>query len=554
MADETQKTDVPEASEEVPAMTEKETPPPPPPVTPEPVFDAAVKSSTTLVEAIESEKAKQPLKVPESLISFKEESNIVADLSDSERRALEELKQLVQEALDKHEFTNPPPPPPPPVVAKIEEPKAAVEEKVAPPPPTTTEEIPAVSTEPTSDTPPPPETETPTTEVEIVKEIAPPVESKEEHKRPEEVVVTEVVDKGTVDTGTTEITSSPEEFSIWGVPLLKDDRSDVILLKFLRARDFKVKDAFVMLKNTIRWRKEFNIDALVDEDLGDDLEKVVFMHGFDKEGHPVCYNVYGEFQNKELYQKTFADEEKRLKFLRWRIQFLERSIRKLDFSPGGICTIFQVSDLKNSPGPGKRELRQATRQALQLLQDNYPEFVAKQVFINVPWWYLAFYTMISPFLTQRTKSKFVFAGPSKTAETLFKYITPEQVPIQYGGLSVDFCECNPEFSVDDPATEITVKPATKQTVEIQVNEKCIIVWELRVVSWEVSYSAEYVPSAEGGYTVVIQKATKMTLIDEPVVCNSFKISEIGKILLTIDNPTSKKKKLLYRFKVKPFFE
>jgi hypothetical protein len=103
------------------------------------------------------------------------------------------------------------------------------------------------------------------------------------------------------------------------------------------------------------------------------------MHGYDREGHPVCYNVYGEFQNKELYQKTFSDEEKRLKFLRWRIQFLERSIRKLDFSPSGISTVFQVNDLKNSPGPGKRELRLATKQALLLLQDNYPEFVAKQV-------------------------------------------------------------------------------------------------------------------------------------------------------------------------------
>lgn len=45
-----------------------------------------------------------------------------------------------------------------------------------------------------------------------------------------------------------------------------------------------------------------------------------------------------------------------------------------------------------------------------------------KVFINVPWWYLAFNRMISPFLTQRTKSKFVFAGPSKSAETLFKYV------------------------------------------------------------------------------------------------------------------------------------
>lgn len=171
----------------------------------------------------------------------------------------------------------------------------------------------------------------------------------------------------------------PEEVSIWGVPLLRDERSDVILLKFLRARDFKVGDSFSMLKNTIKWRRDFNVDELLKEDLGDDLEKVFFMHGHDKEGHHVCYNVYGELQNKELYAKTFSDEEKRMRFLRGRIQFLERNIRKLDFTPGGVNTVFQVSDLKNSPGPGKRDLRIATRQTLQILQDNYPEFVAKQV-------------------------------------------------------------------------------------------------------------------------------------------------------------------------------
>ncbi|XP_055833676.1 patellin-3 [Solanum dulcamara] len=426
---------------------------------------AAEQVSVTLPEkepedVNESDKSKpvEVKKIPESLVSFKEESNKVSDLSDSEGKTLEELKFLVQEAIKNQSFT----------------------------------------------------------------------------------------------TGTPATTDLPQEVSIWGVPLLKDDRSDVILLKFLRARDFKVKESFAMLKNTILWRKEFNIEELVDENLGDDLEKVVFMDGHDKEGHPVCYNVYGEFQNKELYNKTFGDEEKRNKFLRWRIQFLERSIRKLDFNPGGINTIFQVSDLKNSPGPGKRELRIATRQALQLLQDNYPEFVAKQVFINVPWWYLAFFTMISPFMTQRTKSKFVFAGPSKTAETLYKYISPEQVPVQYGGLSVDYCECNPEFTFNDPVTEIIVKPATKQTVEIIVNEKCIIVWELRVLGWEVTYSAEFVPNTESGYTINIQKPRKMTTADEPVVSSSFKIVELGKILLTIDNPTSKKKKLLYRFKDKPY--
>ncbi|CAA7057820.1 unnamed protein product [Microthlaspi erraticum] len=343
--------------------------------------------------------------------------------------------------------------------------------------------------------------------------------------------------------------------SIWGVPLLKDDRSDVVLLKFLRARDFKPQEAYSMLSKTLQWRIEFNIEELLDENLlGDDLEKVVFMQGHDRENHPVCYNVYGEFQSKDLYQKTFSDEEKRERFLRWRIQFLEKSIRKLDFLPGGggVSTICQVNDLKNSPGPGKTELRLATKQALLLLQDNYPEFVSKQIFINVPWWYLAFYKIISPFMTQRSKSKLVFASPSRSAETLFKYISPEHVPVQYGGLSVDNCDCNSDFTHDDTATEITIKPATKQTVEIVIYEKCTIVWEMRVVGWEVLYGAEFVPEKKEGYTVIIQKPRKMAAKDEPVVSQSFKVGEVGKILLTVDNPNSAKKMLIYRFKVKPF--
>ena len=172
-----------------------------------------------------------------------------------------------------------------------------------------------------------------------------------------------------------------DEFFLWGVSLSDDDKSDAVLLKFLRARDFKVKESLEMIKNTVIWREEFGVEGLLDEDLGmKELDKVAFMQGQDKEGHPVCYNVYGEFQDKDLYQKVFTDEEKRKRFLRWRIQFLEKGIREhLDFSPRGICSMTQVTDLKNSPVLARRELRQATKQALAVFQDNYPEFVAKNV-------------------------------------------------------------------------------------------------------------------------------------------------------------------------------
>ncbi|KAI3460690.1 hypothetical protein Pfo_017353 [Paulownia fortunei] len=586
--------DVPVPDKPTTTVVEKEAPPQP---EPEPEPEKVEKPAAEEVVEGEKEKdeASEENKITESA-SFKEESNKVDDLIDPEKKALDEFKQLIQEALNKHEFTAPPPPPPAPAKEeekKEEEPKAEEKKEEEEAKPVEKKEEEPKTEEKTETCEAPAEVPAPAPSAEPVKEDL--VEKKVEEKATptpaadpsETVVVEKVEEKGEAaeeikETIVHEVTAPapppceesaaaapaeegkpkeeeeeeappppPEEVSIWGVPLLGDERSDVILLKFLRARDFKVKEAFAMLKSVVAWRKEFKIDELLEEEgIGEGLGKVVYIHGVDKEGHPVCYNAFGEFQDKELYSNTFSDAEKRAKFLRWYIQFLEKNIRKLDFSPEGTCTIVQVTDLKNSPGLilFKKELRQATNQALQLLQDNYPEFVAKQVFVNVPWWYVAYNRMISPFLTQRTKSKFVFAGPTRTAETLFKYIAPEQVPVQYGGLSK---EGEQEFTTADAATEEIIKPTSKHTIELPITEAGTLVWEVRVVGWDVSYGAEFVPSAEGGYTWIVQKSRKIGPADEQALSCSFKIGEPGKVVLTFDNQTSKKKKLLYRSKTKP---
>ncbi|WCJ37620.1 Patellin-5 [Euphorbia peplus] len=455
-------------------------------------------------------------KIAESL-GFKEESTLrTHHLLHSEKIALQELRTIVQKALQNHDFSNAKRPPSTETeenknLKEAEERKSSEETILAP------EETKAITEE----------------KAAVDDDGAKTLEAIEE------TIVAVSAKK------VEEVETAEEQVSIWGIPLLADERSDTILLKFLRARDFKVKEAFTMLKKTIEWRKEFRIDGLLEEDLEIDLAKAVFMHGYDKQGHPVCYNVYGDFQDKKVYNDCFSDDEKRNRFLRWRIQMLEITVRKLDFTQGGMSTIVHVNDLKNSPGPTKTELRQTTNQALQLFQDNYPEFVAKQVLINVPWWYIAVNRMISPFLTQRTRSKFVFAAPSKSPETLLRYIGGEQIPVKYGGLSKD----GGEFETTDAVTQITVKPAANHTVEFPVSEKCEVKWEVRVIGWEVRYGAEFVPNAQGSYTIIIQKARKIDCNgDEQVQNQSFKIGEPGKLVLTIHNPTSNNKKLLYRFK------
>lgn len=76
-----------------------------------------------------------------------------------------------------------------------------------------------------------------------------------------------------------------------------------------------------------------------------------------------------------------------------------------------------------------------------------------------------------------------------------------------------------------------------------------LVWDLTVVCWEVNYKEEFVPSDEGSYTIIVQKGKKMSGSEEPVR-NTFRNSEPGKIVLTVENFSNKRKRVLYRFKTK----
>ncbi|RVX00547.1 Patellin-4 [Vitis vinifera] len=318
------------------------------------------------------------------------------------------------------------------------------------------------------------------------------------------------------------------DITLWGVPLLPSkcaEGNDVILLKFLRAREFKVNEAFEMLKKTLEWRKEFKTDSILEEELGQDISSVAYMNGVDREGHPICYNIYGVLENQELYQKTFGTEEKRNQFLRWRIQLMEKGIQKLDFKPGGVTSLLQINDLSNSPGPSKKEIRIAQSKLL------------------------AFCRTITQNLSQEmTKSKFVFVRPSKVTETLLKYICVEEIRSSTVGSRG---RKTPEFSIEDGGvTELVVKAGSTETIEIPVPEVgTTLVWDLTVLGWEVNYKEEFVPADEGSYTIIIQKGKKMGSQEEPVR-NSFRNNEPGKVVLTIENSVSKKKRIFYRYKTK----
>lgn len=75
------------------------------------------------------------------------------------------------------------------------------------------------------------------------------------------------------------------------------------------------------------------------------------------------------------------------------------------------------------------------------------------------------------------------------------------------------------------------------------------IWDITVLGGDVNYKEEFVPADECSYTIIVQKEKKLGSAEAPIR-NTFRTNEAGKIVLTIENCTNKKKKVFYRHKVK----
>ncbi|XP_052170835.1 patellin-4-like isoform X2 [Diospyros lotus] len=257
-----------------------------------------------------------------------------------------------------------------------------------------------------------------------------------------------------------------KDISIWGVPLLPSkghQGTGIVLMKFLKASDFNASGAFNILRRTLQWRREFNVDGILDEKLGSGFENTAFVNGEDKNGRPVFYNTVVAIKDRDSYKKTLGTEKEGQEFLRWKVQSMEKSIEKLQFRSGGVDSILKVIDLKNAPRPAMKELRSLNRKAGMLVQEHYPGLIFKSVYVNAPLSYVVSHALY----TQKYKSSFIFARPSRVTQTLLKYIAPENLPVQYGGL---LRENDNEFSTDDKAITLIFRGAGFQTIQIPLPE------------------------------------------------------------------------------------
>ncbi|KAB1220472.1 Patellin-3 [Morella rubra] len=140
-----------------------------------------------------------------------------------------------------------------------------------------------------------------------------------------------------------------------------------------------------MLRKILIWRRDYKTSGILEEQLGSDLENVMHQKGRDRDGHPLFYIIYGAFKDKELYKKAFGTEEKCKEFRRWWVQYMEKGIKKLSFSNGGVYSAVQIIDLNNSLRPRMKELRSINKETIMLVQDYYPKIIHKVAGVTMVW-------------------------------------------------------------------------------------------------------------------------------------------------------------------------
>lgn len=222
---------------------------------------------------------------------------------------------------------------------------------------------------------------------------------------------------------------------LWGVELAVEaekptDAAKVILLKFLRAKDYTVEAAFEMLVSRLKWQQSFGLDALMEEDFGPSFQGHDSLLGTDVEGRPLMISVFGKMDTEQV----FGDAQR---FLRWRIQLMERALMRLQpWQLGAAETIVQVHDYADCAVVRKDpRVTEAVKLFTKTMGDNYPEMKGRTIFINFPALFGTLFAAMSPFIPEKTRSKFVMFGPvSPSSGALLEYIPPHWLPERYGGL------------------------------------------------------------------------------------------------------------------------
>ncbi|KAL5799195.1 hypothetical protein ACOSQ4_032079 [Xanthoceras sorbifolium] len=196
---------------------------------------------------------------------------------------------------------------------------------------------------------------------------------------------------------------------------------DLMIRRFLRARDLDIEKASNLLMKYLSWKRSFVPNGYISpSDISNQLEdNKVCMQGLDKKGRPIVVAFGGRHNPSKGSLEDFK---------RFVVFTLDKICAKM---ARGQEKFIAIGDLKGW-GYTNSDIR-GYLASLSILQDCYPERLGKLVIVHSPYMFMTAWKVVYPFIDSNTKKKIVFVEKKKLKATLLEDIDESQLPDIYGG-------------------------------------------------------------------------------------------------------------------------
>eukprot|EP00744_Colponema_vietnamica_P012707 GILI01017832.1.p1 GENE.GILI01017832.1~~GILI01017832.1.p1 ORF type:complete len:411 (-),score=77.58 GILI01017832.1:148-1380(-) len=215
---------------------------------------------------------------------------------------------------------------------------------------------------------------------------------------------------------------------------------DRMLLRFLKARNFKVEKSYAMLKDCMHWRENEGVNTILARPFFS-AEKLREMrragphafHKVDLKGRPIFIMKTGE-TNPAVYKAAGVTLEENIHYhlmcMEYQRHLFQRQLQQSGQYVDAITVIHDLSGFNMSILKGM--LLQMLKAMAQQDSLYYPETLGLMFLVNAPWPFWAAWKVISPWLDRHTLTK-IHILKDNGKETLLKHIAAENLPSFLGG-------------------------------------------------------------------------------------------------------------------------
>lgn len=287
---------------------------------------------------------------------------------------------------------------------------------------------------------------------------------------------------------------------------------DHFLLRWLRARKWDPIAAEKMLRESMEWRKQWEVDKLPEWDPPQVLKDYLphGLCGFDNDGAPVIaiyfdaldmYGILHVASRRDMIRVT-------IKLLEAYLQLCREQLKKHGPAAGQVVVVFDMQGF-NLRQYLWRPAGEVVITLIQMYEANYPEILKTCYIINAPKVFAFAFSVAKKFMNEYTLAKIQIykADPAKWQAAILSNISKDQLPAYFGGnlrdpdgnpkLGTKIClggKIPHEMYVDNAEkdnenmTTVTIKKGGKLELDMPASEMgSVLSWEFRTENHDIRF-------------------------------------------------------------------